>query len=538
MKRQIINRNFDLREWQQEAFRNITSAAVQGKKDFLCVATPGAGKTKLALTVAHYFLKEKYCERVVVVTPSDQLKRQWSWEAAEFAGIDLDPDFTNNQGMEVNDFHGVAITYALLGQDKKAVHAQNTFNKKTFVIFDEIHHAGESLTWGNAVKNSFENAVFRLAISGTAFRSDDAQIPFITYENKVSVADYTYSYERAIRENVCRPVYFTIHEGQMKWKVGTTEFEHTFKDSLAPDQVSKRLKTALDPKGNWVRDVLKDADEKLSEIRRTHHNAAGLVFAATQRHAKELAIVIKEMTGELPPVVISSDDDGSEKIAQFKNGNSRWLVSVRMVSEGVDIPRLRIGVYFTIIKSELYFRQAVGRFVRVLKSLQSQDAFIFIPQDKDIVKLAETIQLEREHALENADRKVGAGDGLSGTDLFGNDYTPALTGKFTPLGSEATDSKTIAVNVEISSGARHELDTRRVPQNNDPVYLQKERLRDNINLLAKRYAIKMTNGNRSIRPDFKALHKIWIEKGGKEMHLETIEELKKRLQFYQNKLRY
>lgn len=324
----------------------------------------------------------------------------------------------------------------------------------------------------------------------------------------------------------------------MKWKVGSQEFEHTFKDYLTPDQVSKRLKTALDPKGNWVRDVLRDADEKLSEIRRTHHNAAGLVFAATQRHAKELAIVIKEMTGELPPVVISSDDDGSEKIAQFKNGNSRWLVSVRMVSEGVDIPRLRIGVYFTIIKSELYFRQAVGRFVRVLKSLQSQDAFIFIPQDKDIVKLAETIQLEREHALENADRKVGAGDGLSGTDLFGNDYTPALTGKFTPLGSEATDSKTIAVNVEISSGARHELDTRRVPQNNDPVYLQKERLRDNINLLAKRYAIKMTNGNRSIRPDFKALHKIWIEKGGKEMHLETIEELKKRLQFYQNKLRY
>lgn len=536
MKRQIINKAFELREWQQEAFRNITSAAVQGKKDFLCVATPGAGKTKLALRVAHYFLKEKYCERVVVVTPSDQLKRQWSWEAAEFAGIDLDPDYSNSQGIEVSDFHGVAITYALLGQDKKSVHAQNTFHKKTFVIFDEIHHAGESLTWGNAVKNSFENAVFRLAISGTAFRSDDAKIPFITYQDKVSVADYTYSYERAIRENVCRPVYFTIHEGQMKWKVGATEFEHTFKDSLAPDQVSKRLKTALDPKGNWVKDVLKDADRKLSEIRQTHHNAAGLVFAATQRHAKELANVIKDMTGELPPVVISSDDDGSEKIQAFKNGSGRWLVSVRMVSEGVDIPRLRVGVYLTIIKSELYFRQAVGRFVRVLKSLQQQDAFIFIPQDKDIVKLAETIQLEREHALDDADRKAGAGNGAN-TDLFGNEYTPALTGKFTMLGSEATDSKTIAVNIEISSGAKHGVDTRRAPQNTDPVYLQKERLRDNINTLAKRYAIKLTNGNRNIRPDFKALHKIWISNGGKEMHLETIEELKNRLNFYQSKLR-
>lgn len=535
MKRQITDRSFNLREWQQEAFRLVINTSIMGKKDFLCVATPGAGKTKFALTVAHYFLKERYCERVVVVTPSDGLKRQWAYEAANFAGIDLDPDFTNNQGIEVSDFYGVAITYALLGMDKKQAQTQNTFQKKTFVIFDEIHHAGESLTWGNAVLKAFDNAVFRLAISGTAFRSDDAQIPFITYENNISKADYTYSYERAIKENVCRPVYFTIHDGTMKWKVGAEEFEHTFKDSLEPDQVSKRLKTALDPKGNWIRDVLKDANQKLIEIRHTHHNAAGLVFAATQRHAKELATVIQELTGELPPVVVSSDNDGSDKIQAFKNGNGRWLVSVRMVSEGVDIPRLRVGVYFTIIKAELYFRQAVGRFVRVLQGLQWQDAFVFIPQDRDIVKLAETIQIERDHALDEADKANGGG--MDQSDFFGSDYTPALQGKFTPLGSEATDSKTISVNIEISSGARHGVDTRRAPQNTDPVYLQKERLRSKINSAAKLFAIKQTKGNRQIRPDFKALHKEWISSGGKEMHLETIDELNKRLTYYQNRLR-
>ncbi len=123
------------------------------------------------------------------------------------------------------------------------------------------------------------------------------------------------------------------------------------------------------------------------------------------------------------------------------------------------------------------------------------------------------------------------------SDFFGSDYTPALQGKFIPLGSEATESKTISVNVELSSGAKHSIDLRRAPNIDDPVYLQKERLRDSINLLAKRYAIKLTNGNRSIRPDFKALHKEWISNGGKEMHLETIEELNKRLQFYQTKVR-
>ena len=419
--------------------------------------------------------------------------------------------------------------------DKKQIHAQNTFQKKTFVIFDEVHHAGESLTWGEAVLNSFKNAVFRLAISGTAFRSDDAQIPFITYENNVSKADYTYSYERAIRENVCRPVYFTIHDGTMKWKVDAQEFEHSFSDHLEPDQVSRRLKTALDPKGNWVRDVLKDADQKLTEIRRSHPSAAGLVFAATQRHAKDISRVIEELTGQLPPVVVSSDNDGSEKISEFKRGNSRWLVSVKMVSEGVDIPRLRVGVYFTIIKAELYFRQAVGRFVRVLQGLHWQDAFVFIPQDRDIVILAETIQVERDHALDEADKAIAGGPEAG--DFFGSDYTPALKGRFIPLGSEATDSKTISVNVEISSGAKHGVDTRRPPKNDDPVYVQKERLRIQINSIAKLYAIKQTKGNKLIRPDFKALHKEWLTNGGKEMHLETVDELNKRLTYYQTRLR-
>ncbi|MBI1939156.1 MAG: DEAD/DEAH box helicase [Ignavibacteriales bacterium] len=532
MSRPLTERHLQLRDWQIEA-RRATREKFNAEKNFLCVATPGAGKTKFALCIVHELMKEKLIDRVVVVTPSDNLKRQWAAEAAAFAGLDIDPDFVNAHGIETADFHGIAITYALLGQDKKGVHLQNTFNRRTFVIFDEIHHAGESLTWGDAIKKSFENAVFRLSLSGTPFRSDDAVIPFITYENGISKADYTYSYERAIKENVCRPVYFTIHDGRMKWKVHETEFEHGFKDSLQKDQVSKRLKTALDSKGNFVRDVMKSANEKLSEIRTHHSDAAGLIFAATQQHAKEIAHVVQEITGELPPIVISEDADGSEKIQQFKNATLRWLVSVKMVSEGIDIPRLRVGVYFTIVKAELFFRQAIGRFVRVLSHLQAQDAFIFIPQDRDIVHLAESIQEERDHALDEAERAKNNGGG--DTDLFGDEYTPALRGNFVPLASESTTHKTIAVNVEISSGARHGIDHRKIEDEN-PVYIQKEILRDRLNMLAKRYALKKRNGS-NIKPDFKLAHKIWIEKGGKNMDIETIDELKRREQFYINLLR-
>jgi len=523
---------FDLRDWQAEAFRACYQKAMDGKKDFLCVATPGAGKTKFALRAAHYFLKSRAVERIVVVTPSEQLKKQWALAAASFAGLDIDPDFKNSQIKETSEFHGMAITYALLAQDKHNVHKSNCDNVPTGVIFDEPHHGGDELSWGKAVLNAFEKAVFRISISGTPFRSDDCEIPFIKYENGVSKSDYNYSYERAIVDNVCRPVYFKAFDGVMRWSVEETEYEHGFKDHLEPDQESRRLRTALHHENNYVRDMLKEANEKLTEIRRSHPDAGGLVFAMDQKHARELAKILFEITGEKCPVVISDDAASNDKIDSFAKSRERWLISVKMVSEGVDIPRLRIGVYLTIVKAELFFRQAVGRFVRVLQHLQWQDAYIFIPQDRDIVKLAEQIQEEREHALDKCDPAGQPGDQES---LF-PEYTPALRGKFTPLSSSATDTRMISVSVGISSGMQSSLDTRQIITPDSPVFLQKKQLRGECQDLAKRIALRQVKGNPNIKPDFRFAHSKWIENGGKNIDLESIEELKARKQFFQKLL--
>lgn len=535
MPKQITERKFELRTWQAEA-EKVThekyKSSAQDYQNFLCVATPGSGKTKLGLLIAHNLFRKKIIDRLVVVTPTTTLTKQWASEAAYFAGIDLDPDFTNHQGCETSDFHGIAITYALLAQDKKGIHAQNTFDKRTFVILDEPHHMGDSLAWGESAQKAFEGAVFRFLISGTPFRSDDCKIPFVTYdETNTSIADYTYSYERAILDNVCRQVYFTIHDGRMKWKVDKLEFNKTFKDFVEKDQVSKRLRTALDHQGNFIRDVFRAADLKLTELRKTHANAGGLIFAVTQSHAKQIAKVVEEITGELPPVVISEDADGTQKIQQFKHSNWRWMVSVKMVSEGIDIPRLRIGCYFTNVKADLFFRQLVGRFVRVQKELGDQEAYIFIPQDKDIVKLAETIQEEREHAL---DQLKSAQESSSDKDLWGNQYTPALKGKFEPLASDSIGSKTIAVAVEVTT-ARYGIDHQRIEDQN-PVYVQKETIKKRLNDYAKKYALKHSGGNGN-RPDFKLLHKKYLEAGGKHMDLQTVEELKSREQYYISQLR-
>lgn len=527
--RKITNRIFDLRKWQGEAYQEVLKLYNSGKNSALIVATPGAGKTIFALRTIHDFFMRDLIDRVVIVAPSEQLKVQWAINATKHCGLDIDPDFSNAQGRESEDYHGIAVTYALLGMDKAGVHAQNTSWKRTMVVLDEVHHCGnkEHLTWGVAIQKAFSEAVFVLNISGTAFRSDDAPIPFVRYDdNNTSIADYTYSYKRAIEENVCRPVYFDTFDGQMKWKVGGSEFEHTFKDSLTPDQVSKRLKTALDPKGEYVREMFRAADNKLSQIRTTHPDAGGLVFAANQKHAKDLAKVIYEVAGIVPPIVVTDLGDGIDKIQAFKDSRERWLVSVKMVSEGVDIPRLRIGVYLTNVKAELFFRQAVGRFVRVLEHLQVQDAFIFIPQDKDIVKLAETIQEEREHALDDA-KKGGASEYVD--SLFGEGYMPALSGNFVPLKSRVTNKKTIAVSVQISSGMRTSIDTRK-PFEELPVYEQKAQLRATANELAKHYALRICPPGQ--RPDFKAAHKEWISRGGRSMEIETVEELKRRIEFF------
>lgn len=522
-KREIKPRVFSSRDWQKQAYKKVIQAYNLNEKNFLTVATPGAGKTKYALMVCHEFLLKGYVQRIVVVTPTENLKTQWAKDAAEFAGIDLDPEVTTNRINETPEFHGAVLTYALLGIDKGKTIKSLVDRIDTLVIFDEVHHLGDNLTWGDASSTAFENAKFRLLISGTAFRSDTNKIPYVNYEGDVSKANYTYSYEQAILDNVCRPIYFHSIDGIMKWEVGEYTFLHKFSDSVAKDQKSKRLKTALDSQGQFIRDVFLQADQTLTQVRKTHPQAAGLIFCTTQEHAKDISKVVKKLTGTTPLTVISEDSSSNGKINQFKNSNEKWIITVKMVSEGVDIPRLRVGVYLTNVKAELFFRQAIGRFVRVLQGLEQQDAHIFIPADKDIVTIAETIQEERDHALYEIEEEKKAEKGLF------PDYTPALKGDFIPLGSKATTAKTISVNVGISNG----MITKKIIRQNLPIFEQKIQLRERLNDLAKDIAKKNSKGNKDI--DWQFAHRLWIANGGKNMENESLEELQNRMIYY-NKL--
>jgi len=396
-----------LRAWQQEA---LDLYLERQPRDFLAAATPGAGKTTFALRIATELLASGVINRVTVVAPTEHLKTQWA-EAAHRVGIRLDPSFRNADGTHGRHFHGVAVTYAQVAT-RASLHRHMTEQGRSLVILDEVHHGGDALSWGDAIREAFEPAVRRLSLTGTPFRSDTAPIPFVTYhpdENgiRTSQSDYTYGYGRALADGVVRPVIFLSYAGRMRWRTRTgDEMEAHLGQGDTKDVTAQAWRTALDPEGDWIPSVLKAANRRLTEVRHGVPDAGGLVIATDHFAARAYADILKQITGEEPTVVLSDEKAASDRIAEFSAGTSRWMVAVRMVSEGVDVPRLGVGVYATSASTPLFFAQAIGRFVRTRR--RGETASIFLPNVPALMALAQTMELERDHAL---DREVNE-DGL------------------------------------------------------------------------------------------------------------------------------
>lgn len=371
-------------------------------EDFLAVATPGAGKTTFALRIAAELLNDHTVQAVTVVTPTEHLKSQWA-HAAATQGISLDPTFSNAVARTSRDFTGVAVTYAQVAAHPM-VHRARTEARRTLVILDEVHHAGDAKSWGDATREAFQPATRRLALTGTPFRSDTNPIPFVTYEAgpdgiRRSRADHSYGYGDALRDKVVRPVLFLAYSGEMRWRTSAgDEVAATLGEPLTNDAQAQAWRTALDPKGEWIPTVLQAADQRLTAKRKEMPDAGGLVIASDHNAARSYAALLKRISGQAPTVVLSDDPKASRKIAEFGASDDRWLVAVRMVSEGVDVPRLAVGVYATSVSTPLFFAQAVGRFVRARTPRET--ASVFLPSVPALLTLAAEMEAERDHALD------------------------------------------------------------------------------------------------------------------------------------------
>ncbi len=478
-----------LRAWQAAAMRQYFDAS---PRDFLTVATPGAGKTTFALTVAAELLERRTIDRLVVVAPTEHLKTQWA-EAAARAGIPIDPAYAAGKGRTSKDYVGVAVTYAGVAVNPLAMRIR-TERFRTLVILDEIHHAGDALSWGEGVREAFQPATRRLALTGTPFRSDVNPIPFVTYEPGPdgvprSVADFTYGYAQALADHVVRPVLFLAYSGEMEWRTRAgDEVAARLGEPLTKDLTAQALRTALDPKGAWIPSVLAAADKRLTEVRRHVPDAGGLVIATDQEAARAYAALLRKISGEAPTVVLSDEKAASKKIARFTEGTDRWMVAVRMVSEGVDVPRLAVGVYATTTSTPLFFAQAVGRFVRARR--RGETASLFLPSVPTLLSHAADLEVERDHVL---GRTVRDEDDLHGPEQAELDRAAAsesasaeLEASYEALGSRATfdrvlyDGGEFGHEGEVHVGSEEEMDFLGIPG-----LLEPDQMRD---LLSQRRA--------------------------------------------------
>lgn len=294
--------------------------------------------------------------------------------------------------------HGVVTTYQQVAANPAALRGLSV---DAFVILDEVHHGGEERAWGDGLRHAFGHARKRLALSGTPFRSDTRAIPFLNYEDDEAVPDFEYGYADALADGgVVRPIYFPAVGGEMEWTAPDgSSYSASFDDPLSAALSNQRLRTALSLEGEWLPSVLRDACERLRTIRRQQPTAGGLVIATDQEHARQIADLLAWRLNAGASVVTSDDPTASARIAAFAADTSEWLVAVRMVSEGVDIPRLRVGVYATPTTTDLFFRQAVGRLVRWTPGEGDQRAWLYMPDDLRLRAWAAQLASQRRHSL-------------------------------------------------------------------------------------------------------------------------------------------
>ena len=423
-----------LRSWQEEFIQRFFSSALQQISKtpaeidaFILHAFPGSGKSLAQALAARVLIEQSYIEQVVICVPTKLLRNQMADDARK-VGL-----FLNHKTLDPTDFHGIVTTYAQIGYSSKEtgfkVNAERLrklcAEKKTMVIADEMHHLSNEKNWGDAFEMAFtQHAVVRLMTSGTPFRSDSQKLPWVRYrQKKIDLSPphaYSYGYGlsswndkySALGDQVVRDVVFHPWDGQVDFTIKRfehgelieeREFSHSLTDNIDeiyPDIFdeetgqktvdnaalrrrikSKRREACIEcgsekhPLGtDYVRDQLVAANDKLTECRRSHPWAGGLIVCKSIHHADNVAKALKHWTGEDAVVVHSESGDDVRAIKEFRENRTaarkRWILAVGKISEGVDIKHLRVCVYLTPIQAPLRWTQILGRVLRTEDDLE------------------------------------------------------------------------------------------------------------------------------------------------------------------------
>ncbi len=418
----------DLRPWQSEAIKKCKEwFEIRKSNKFIINAAPGSGKTYTALVIAKELLRAKRIDKVVVVAPSNKVVKQWSVEAKNILGSKM----MKVSGGDKDDLLSYGTHYSTTWQSLKSLlDAFHTLCRtyKTLVICDEQHHAASDKSWGKSVIKAFEeSAKYELILTGTPYRSDGKDAVWLETDKDskkiVHPIDGTYvlTYGEAVALGYCRPVTFHKHEGNFIFDFldgDKVEISGKTGPKLNDEQRKKIKRIPLIDKAmdfynlattvkhlndnpntpdlsSYMSTMIKEGVNKLEQVRFIIPDAGGLVIAPDIQTANHMAQIIEHLTNEKPVVVHNKEKGSNNKLNAFEdNKEMKWLVSVQMVSEGVDIPRLRVLVYLPTAMTELFFRQAIGRVVRNYIPNDNTRAYVIMPAYKTFEVFAERVERE------------------------------------------------------------------------------------------------------------------------------------------------
>jgi len=408
-----------LREWQTECLDAFIEARqAHGQDLFVFEACPGAGKSHMAAEIAWQMLNDpgQPIHFVLVIVP-------WKSIQGDVSGGMVGT--FDKRGLKVRDrlmlrgarivqqpvpvnLDAVVTTYAE-AMTPEAVDTLKMWAAKGLriaVVFDEIHHANEvNGTWGTYAEQVEELSLMTVVMSGTFFRSDGSPIKFVKYDDdrKPVLSCPAYTYTRGVSDRVVRPVSFRFTDAEVTTvdEDKGVETRNLFGFSASDKRLGKVMREVFDPNGDCVRTMIHDVDQQLMATRRRFANAGALICcrpgrndASEDKHVHGVAKKVRQYTGQDVVVVTHTDRNAQGKIDAFRNGIAPYLVAVDMVSEGVDIPRLRAVAMLRVIRSEMMFRQLVGRCVRMTEDEDGTAAMVFLPKFVQMHDFAMNMELE------------------------------------------------------------------------------------------------------------------------------------------------
>ncbi|PMN90661.1 DEAD/DEAH box helicase [Enterovibrio norvegicus] len=379
-----------LRAWQEDCAYLALNQYLDGEKHFLCLATPGAGKSIMAAEVASRLLDENLIDFVLCFSPSREVA----------SGLKKTFQFSlKNRFDGYFGSLGDSLTYqAMINLDENFWLLLK--HSRVLVVFDEIHHcAGMALSdanrWGEAILENIQaQATYTLALTGTPWRTDSLPISlghYLDADNGI-ICDYSYGLRQAITDRVCRFPKVVLIDND---KIELTSESQTETFNSLQSYLSKGKGTYLSfiHDENCICYLLKLAMAKLEELRKSKPNAGGLIVASSVSHALNIQRLLKEKFNKDTRLVTYRHNNSSEIIDSFRRSSDEWIISIGMISEGTDIPRLQVCCHLSSVKTEMYFRQVLGRIMRIENS-GTEEAWMYTFAEPNLSMFAHRMDIE------------------------------------------------------------------------------------------------------------------------------------------------